>query len=179
MNTLNPQTLQIIMPYLAGCSLFICVFLWVVHAIRLYCNESWCWPKKWQNKEECNDAELSREMIRHENEIMNHRLMWFLTAEGLLLTALGFSFSKENAEVAKNFIPVLSFVGIILGASVSIVLDSASAAIVRWAPPHFKKNPSGDVIGYRGLPLFGLLAPWRIYPPMFIIAWYIISQMRI
>lgn len=179
MYTLNPESLQKIIPSLAAGSILICVCLWIIHGFRLYFNVSWCRPKQWQNTGGGKDATVSREMIRHENEIMNHRLMWFLTSEGLLLTALGFSFSKENAEIANQFIPVLSFVGIILGASASIVLDAASAAIARWASPHFKNNTDGDVVGYRGLPLIGLLAPWRIYPPMFIIAWYVISQIRI
>ena len=100
-----------------------------------------------------------------------------MTAEGLLFTALGFALSKDNAAMAKQLIPVLSFVGILLAASASIVLDAADAAIIRWSPPHDGTNNNSDVIGYRGLPFVGLLAPWRIYPPMFIVAWYLISQM--
>ncbi|WP_434687001.1 hypothetical protein [Pseudanabaena minima] len=102
-----------------------------------------------------------------------------MTAEGLLFTALGFALSKDNSTIATHLIPILSFVGILLAASASIVLDAADAAIIRLSPMPSKYDSDVDVIGFRGLPFVGLLAPWRIYPPMFIISWYLISQMRI
>ncbi len=179
MNTLNPQTLQWLLPHLALWSLVFCGLLWLIHWGRLYRRSSFCWPKDLQYKVHCSDVSESRNVIRHENDLMNHRLMWLMTAEGLLFTALGFALSKDNTTIAEQLIPILSFVGILLGASASIVLDAADAAIIRWSPPQKKQDDKGDVIGYRGLPLIGLLAPWRIYPPMFIIAWYIISKMNV
>jgi hypothetical protein len=117
-------------------------------------------------------------MIRHENDLMNHRLTWLMTAEGLLFTALGFALSNAGG-MGKQLIPVLSFVGVLLAASAAIVLDAADTAIRDLSgPPSTETLPGADVIGYRGLEFgIGLFAPWRIYPPMFIVAWYLISQM--
>lgn len=178
-NILNVKSLQCLLPHLAQGSLAFCVMLWLIHCFRLYRRRLTWYPKTSQDAPAppCKDARETRGMIRHENDLMNHRLTWFMTAEGLLFTALGFALSKDNVAMAKQLIPVLSFVGILLPPSASIVLDAADAAITRWSPPSMKNNPNGDVIGYRGLPFLNLFAPWRIYLPMFIVAWYLISQM--
>lgn len=170
--------LQWLLPHLATWSLVFCAILWIIHCVRLLCSSTYFPWKSWQYKPALSDQpETNRGIIRHENDLMNHRLTWLMTAEGLLFTALGFALSKENAPMAKQLIPVLSFVGILLAASASIVLDAADIAIIRWSYPHNDQKRNGDVIGYRGLPFVGLLAPWRVYPPMFICAWYLISQM--
>jgi len=176
MNALNAPNLEWLLPHLTRWSLVFCAALWLFHCVRLFRRSKIC-REKWRYKAHCSDVSESRGVIRHENELMNHRLLWLMTAEGLLFTALGFALSKDNRVIAQQLIPVLSFVGILLAASASIVLDAADAAIIRWSPPSQTDNQDGDVIGYRGLPIVGLLAPWRIYPPMFIVAWYIISQM--
>jgi hypothetical protein len=41
-------------------------------------------------------VETFREMVRHENELMNHRVSWLLTLQGLLFTALGFAWDKAT-----------------------------------------------------------------------------------
>jgi len=177
---LNIASLRALLPYLTIASLIFCTLLWIIQAIRLYRRASWCIPRAWRYKQISNcKKDVNREMIRHENELMNHRLTWLMTAEGLLFTALGFALSKDNAAIAMHLIPILSFVGILLAASASIVLDAADAAIIRLSPMLPKYDNDADVIGFRGIPFVGLFAPWRIYPPMFIISWYLISQIRI
>lgn len=168
---MTTQTLVNVFPYIVVGSLILGAALWVIHCGRLVIR----WRSEPHAIEE-GKASIHRDMIKHENELMNHRLTWLLTAEGLLFTALGFALSDTNAKLATQLIPPLSFVGVLLAASASIVLDAADAAIVKHSPKLLKD--AADVIGYRGLPWVGLLSPWRVYPPMFTVAWYMIAQIQ-
>lgn len=163
----SPKT---IMPWLSGIALVLCLVLYVIHFARLRKRKRSV-PSHPLNAEW---AGIAREMIRHENELMNHRLTWLLTAEGLLFAALGLALPEDGGPAKRQLIEILSFVGVMLAASGSIVLDAADAAIVRWSPRVPKTET--DVIGYRGVPLLWVFCPWRIYPPMFICAWYMVSQ---
>ena len=44
--------------------------------------------------------EQIREKIVHEDELVNHRLMWAITLNGLLFTAYGFSLGAEGSSLA-------------------------------------------------------------------------------
>ncbi len=166
----NLQTLSLLLPYLAVASLGLCLLLAILHFARLF---GWYDTKKSTS----SDPEVSRAMIRHENDLMNHRLTWLLTSQGLLFTALGFALSKDNQQFSQQLREVLAFVGILLAASASVVLDAANTAIVKWSPHDWVNKPSGDVMGFRGVAIFSMLSPWRIYPPMFIVAWYLITTL--
>lgn len=168
---LNLQTLTLILPYLAISSLSLCLLLAILHLARLF---GWYDRKKATS----SDPEVSRAMIRHENDLMNHRLTWLLTSQGLLFTALGFALSKDNPQFSQQLREVLAFVGMLLAASASVVLDAANTAIVKWSPKEWESKPTGDVMGFRGIAAFSLLSPWRIYPPMFIVAWYLITTLK-
>lgn len=165
---LKTENLVAAFPYIVGGALFLWMVLFVVHCVRLFHRS---------RSYNCSiDKKIARETIKHENELLNHRLTWLLTSEGLLFTALGFALSKDDAHLGRQLIPALSFVGVLLAASASIVLDAADAAIIKHSPK--LSDTSDDVIGYRGLPWVGLLSPWRVYPPMLIVAWYMISQIN-
>ena len=183
------DTLKHGLPVLVEGSLWFCAGLCVIHCFRVFRRTNCCPdpPRWWPHflppvffrypKVAEDQYDKCREMIQRENDLTNHRLTWLLTAEGLLFASLGFALSKDNLEGAKLLIPVLSFVGVSLAASASIVLDAADAAICRLsAAAPVRENTKADVLGYRGLPMIGILAPWRAFPPMFIVAWYLISQ---
>lgn len=175
-DTITLDRLNLLLPWIVGASLLLCFGLFVAQVIRMLrrCGRVCPYPQV-----EPGSYQTCRDLIKHENDLTNHRLTWLLTAEGLLFAALGFGLSKDNPDVGKHLIPVLSLVGVTLAASGSIVLDAADAAICRLSAvaPHVN-GKEADVLGYRGLPMLGLLAPWRIYPPMFIVAWYVISQTK-
>jgi hypothetical protein len=57
---------------------------------------------------------IIREMIRHENDLTNHRIMWLLVGQGFLANA----YVKVNGEVAS----MLSFVGILVSLSAFVML---------------------------------------------------------
>jgi hypothetical protein len=166
----NLQTLSMLLPYLAIASLGLCLLLAILQFARLF---GWYDNKKTT----CSDPEVLRAMIRHENDLMNHRLTWLLTSQGLLFTALGFALSNQNQQFSQQLREVLAFVGILLAASASVVLDAANNAILKWSPQGWVDNQNGDVIGFRGVAIFSMFSPWRVYPPMFIIAWYLITTL--
>src|SRR5262245_22737436 len=58
-----------------------------------------------------------REMIRHENDVSNHRIMWLLIGQGLIANAY-VSAGNERA----NVVSVLSSVGILVTLSTFVVL---------------------------------------------------------
>jgi len=191
-NKITLDRLKELLPSIVEAALWLCLVLFVIQVVRTI-RRCPFWPRGasggWCRRcfgflcryptVEAKHYGTCRDLIQHENDLTNHRLTWLLTAEGLLFAALGFGLSKDNPKVGEHLIPVLSLVGITLAASASIVLDAADAAICRLsAAAPLENDKEADVLGYRGLPMLGLLAPWRIYPPMFIVAWYVISQMK-
>jgi len=46
-------------------------------------------------------AIIVREMIRHENDLVNHRLTWFCQVQGLLFAALGVTLTKDILNKAE------------------------------------------------------------------------------
>jgi hypothetical protein len=71
-------------------------------------------------------VETFREMVRHENELMNHRVSWLLTLQGLLFTALGFAWDKADAHA---LIYVFCATGAVVAISSQTVLNGARQAI--------------------------------------------------
>lgn len=47
------------------------------------------------NFREMDDFDRIRNLIRHENELINQRLTWLGTFQGLLLAALAFAWDKK------------------------------------------------------------------------------------
>lgn len=45
-----------------------------------------------------DDEEFYLHRVMHENDLMNHRIIWFITLQGLLFAALGFSWGKTDAK---------------------------------------------------------------------------------
>ncbi len=108
------------------------------------------------------DDEFRFRRVIHETELMNHRITWFITLQGLLFAALGFSWDKTDA---KNLIFILSFLGI---------LTSASSAFVLWGSANTIEkllNNSMIDIGRKSNWREKLFYPWYTFPVLFAIAW--------
>jgi hypothetical protein len=81
-------------------------------------------------------ANIVREMIRHENDLVNHRLTWLCVIQGLLFTALGATLDKANHE----YIQIgLSLFGIAVSISSYIGLKLANYAIIKLKTDFEKK----------------------------------------
>jgi hypothetical protein len=118
-----------------------------------------------------------RQMVRHENELANHRVTWLLTFEGLLFTALSFAWDKQETHY---LVYVLCAVGMAIAGSCWPILDGAQRALGRlrqWWIDHRPPDYAGpDVIGFwRDGRLNDYVLPTRIFPLAFILAWFAVG----
>ncbi len=137
-----------------------------------------------------------REMIRHENDVTNHRIMWLLIGQGFIANAFVVA---ERVSASENF--VLSLAGILVTLSAFVMLYKSYQArgyllflgrqakqgklqeehlpLVGW-PRKRIKNWWKDVwvcpwIGQAG----DVLEPWLFLPSLFIFTWLIVLLQRI
>src|SRR5437764_14593071 len=74
------------------------------------------------------DEDVIRQMINAENTVLNHRLTWFATFEGLLFSALGFAWGKSGAH---DLVRVFVVLGIVAAVSSLGLIVSATRAMFR------------------------------------------------
>src|SRR4051812_15007582 len=116
-----------------------------------------------------DSEEIMRQMIRHENELMNHRMTWLLTAEGLFFAALAFMWKEPDT---RYLVYIICAVGGIVAASAFVILREASLAIERlyklWCDKFKKSESDIGVTGRWHTPrLLVPLLPWNFVPPAF------------
>lgn len=116
--------------------------------------------------------ECVRSMIEHENSLVNFRLTWLITLQGLLFASLSFLLDKPHLH---QFIPVLSWVGQFAAASCWYSLSLTQRAIQKheeWWNNHCPDNYDGPpVIGLRQSSIWLHLLPWNVLPFAFEVAW--------
>ena len=115
-----------------------------------------------------------RELIKHENDLVNQRLGWLIQIQAILFAALAFAW--KNAPFALTIL--LSFLGIATAGSLWSALALYSPAVRglrKWWSDH---RPDGGVEGPDVIGLWApsegvgwYLRPWRALPAIFIIAW--------
>ena len=118
-------------------------------------------------------ASISRSMIVHENELLNHRMTWMWTFQGLLLGAVAFTW-----ETDKSVVVAISFIGSISAVSFSLSFLSSLRAIKniieKW------HEFSGANPGYVGPPIIGsdgkgnihtFFKPWGALPWFVALLW--------
>ncbi len=118
-----------------------------------------------------------RSMIQHENELVNHRLTWLITGQGLLFAALSFAWDKNVESLFK----ILILLGVGLSIIIFFTVAGASRAIFELCEFWDKNRPSDykgpDVIGlrqYRGWlsnRMSHYIGIWSLLPGLFIVAW--------
>jgi hypothetical protein len=129
-----------------------------------------------------------REMIRHENDVTNHRIMWLLIGQGLIANAY-----VGAGSVRDELVSILAPVGILVSLSAFVILyksyhargylDFLGAAAKRGALPEDKLPlfgwPAKRSKGWRKnvwvCPWLGrasdLLEPYFFLPALLILAW--------
>lgn len=112
-------------------------------------------------------------MIQREDELINQRLSWLTTVQGILFAVLGFIWDKPNSH---RLVFVFCFLGFFMSVIVLIVVTYATRAMWRqydWWEKHKPKSYTGpDVMGFpppNALARF--MGPWSLIPVLFIIAW--------
>ncbi len=129
-----------------------------------------------------------REMIRHENDVTNHRIMWLLIGQGLIANA----YVSAGAE-RTNAVSVLAPVGILVTLSAFVILYKSYQA--RGYLEFLGREAKQGTLPEERLPLFGwptnrvkgwrsrvwpcpwlakasdLLEPYMFLPSLLVLAW--------
>src|SRR5437660_6139485 len=130
-----------------------------------------------------------REMIRHENDVTNHRIMWLLIGQGLIANAYVTAGSKRH-DIAGMLAPV----GILVTLSTFVILyksyqargylqflgDQAKRGVLPEAQLPLFGWPSNHIKGWRRktwlCPWIGkgsdLLEPYMFLPALLVLAWF-------
>jgi len=124
------------------------------------------------------DAEILRALIRHENELTNHRVTWLLVSQSIL-------FAAAAVFVKIHWLPsvVLAIVGIVFAVSIGQSLENSYEA-----RQYLKRTwrESGASAGYqweelravdggvRGVRAIQWLFPWIVVPRVLMVAWFIL-----
>jgi hypothetical protein len=123
-----------------------------------------------------------RAMIEHENHLVNYRLTWLITLQGLLFAALGFAWDKRDAW---QIIMVFCVMGIFSAVSCLVSLSYTQRAIYRlekWWETHKPERHDGpEVIGFPLSQVALLTLPWLILLVLFIGGWtaiFVINLIR-
>ena len=122
-------------------------------------------------------AAITRSMIEHENTLLNHRMTWMWTLQGLLVAAAGVMWEIHNLVVL--LICIFGFCSCI---SVGVSLQSALRAIESLLKD-WEDRASGDpnydgprVIGSPGVrPLLSKLHPWNSLPWLMTVVWVLLA----
>ncbi len=128
-------------------------------------------------------SEVIRSMIEGENELINQRINWLMTIQGLLFASLGFVWDKPTAV---QLIKVLGLLGVSISIIMLVSLIGATRSQSRlwdWWESNKPKDYDGPDVG--GLPpdknymLRYIGAIWNWIPIMFIAAWSIVWNITI
>jgi len=136
-------------------------------------------------------ATVIREMIRHENDVTNHRIMWLLIGQGLIANAY-VSAGGERVGVASAVAPL----GILVALSAFVILYKSYQA--RGYLDFLGREAKRGALQEEHLPLFGwprkrikgwwrnvwlcrwlgktsdLLEPYAFLPGLIILAWLLV-----
>lgn len=119
-------------------------------------------------------------MIQHENELLNHRIQWFLTLNGFLFTAV----ALYGNQPGRNWFGwTLAGVGLLVCFSFSVGLriggQGFKRLVGRWREVKSKHADGFVEIGVYGHLANGFLeshyAPWKALPILMAIGWIAVA----
>ncbi|WP_153018597.1 hypothetical protein [Marichromatium gracile] len=97
--------------------------------------------------------EIIREMIKHENELTNHRLNWMIATQGLMLVSVANVITKTQPE-STLLVFLVSTIGVFVSLATVIGLRGSGIAVrnlMVWYKEHQSDEEGSDppVIGFR------------------------------
>jgi hypothetical protein len=110
------------------------------------------------------DPEVIRILIHQENEMVNHRIQWFLLLQGFMFAGIGFAWEKNTALCI-----VFSIVGILSSVSAGLLLRCGIQAIA-----DLDRKVQETTVGKKSdelNPFLHFLLPWNFMPLTMILAW--------
>lgn len=138
--------------------------------------------RKCQQHGTSKDATIIREMIRHEDDVIDQRFTWLCQIQGFLFTALALAWKEPTAHY---LVLLLCLVGIAVAITTWFALRSAWQGVeklLKWWDEKVKST------GYVGPVVFARrvddrwtshLRPWNILPLIFSLAWGIVLVIKI
>jgi hypothetical protein len=119
------------------------------------------------------EAKIVRSMLEHENNLLNYRITWFVTLQGLLFSALGLAWSKTDAQWLIAMFCVLGSLAAIISWIELQLSSKGTGNLIVWWETHYPNYFGPPVIGYRtlGWGLMRSLRPARSLPWLFVVAW--------
>jgi hypothetical protein len=126
-------------------------------------------------------AAVVREMIKHEDDLTNQRMSWFLTIEGLLFAALSFGWDKNRWLVSGVLAP--AGFAVCLSCRFSLVLGPTTVGklVSKWDTELMPRSYHGvDVVGMRVnvSRMRQFLWPWNSVPLALALAWVAAGVLR-
>ncbi len=124
-------------------------------------------------------AEITRQMIRHEDSVLSQRLSYCVTIEGLLLASLGFAWEKAPPE----FIYIVCFAGLFVSVSTfyasSFTVKAMSQLVRAWRIRSGNSAYDGpNVVGRDPDEWSAILRPSLAIPGIFFFVWVMIGYVR-
>ena len=119
--------------------------------------------------------EKYEQRLQFEHALINRRLTWLLTFQGILFAALAFVIEKEGVAPLQNeFSKFISVLGISIALAILIgVIMGIAAKIMTWQD---SKNVSAKHFGVRTWITFTAFIPDVFMPIAFAVAWYCIVK---
>lgn len=132
--------------------------------------------------------DANRELVESENEMINHRMMWLLTIQGLLFASFfliwrGKGLGRGDVDerlraTGAREIGILYSLGVFSAVSVGIVLFFALNAI-KCIVASTPAEGTQYVIGLSHGPVspwVHYLLPWNSLPVLFVVAWHLLVE---
>jgi hypothetical protein len=125
-------------------------------------------------------ASISRSMIEHENALLNHRMTWMWTLQGMLIGATAFTW-----ETSLLLLSIISFLGFVAAVSFGLSFLSSLRAINNIIEGWHQFSASNP--GYDGPPIIGsnrkgnihtLFKPWGALPWLVALLWLVIIGLK-
>jgi hypothetical protein len=119
-------------------------------------------------------AQTIRSMIEQENKLLNDRINWLVSIQGLLFAGLSFSWDKKDAS---GLVFSFTFLGIVVALSAYSSFPFYSQSLknlIAWWDSYRPSDYDGpDVVGFRSAKsgVLWFLRPWRALPFIFVTGW--------
>lgn len=115
----------------------------------------------------------AREMRRHENDLINHRITWMVTFHSLLVAAVSFSWGKD-AFLVVGFTVAGAIISASSGVSI-LIAEKSQLQIDSWWNKHASELQGKLPIAYEANRFFKLFLPWRFWPLLTLLGWLLLG----
>jgi hypothetical protein len=126
------------------------------------------------------DAKIIRDMIWHEDVVLNSRLTWCGTIEALLMAGLAFGWDKAPSAIVYIVAVAGAVVGISTFYATRTAVETMRELTMWWTNNHIDTYRGPDVIGHRvDRWRWKILRPSLALPSVFVCLWVAVLIARV